>query len=197
MTDTTVNTDIAQVHRRALADTGRLVAGVQADQWALATPDEDWDVRTLVCHVVAGNLWAAELASGRTIADVGDRLDDDVLGADPVSAYWASADAAAAVFEEHGALDAPCAVSYGPVPGRVYAGHRLVDVLIHGWDLAVATGQNPALDPELVGVCLEIVVPQAPMLRATGSFGGDVDTPPDADPQTRLLALLGRPTSMT
>jgi hypothetical protein len=41
-------------------------------------------------------------------------------------------------------------------------------------------------------VCLEIVVPQAAMLRATGSFGGDVVIPPDADPQTRLLALLGR-----
>jgi uncharacterized protein (TIGR03086 family) len=193
MTETTLGTDVARAHRRALSETGRLVAGVGSDQWGLPTPDEEWDVRELVGHVVVGNLWAAELAAGRTIAEVGDRLDGDVLGADPVTAYRESATAAAAAFEAPGALDAPCAVSYGPVPGWVYAGHRLVDVLVHGWDLAVATGQDTTLDPDLVDACLELVVPQAAMLRATGSFGGDVEIPPDADPQTRLLALLGRP----
>jgi hypothetical protein len=74
-------------------------------------------VRALVNHIVAGNLWAAELAAGRTIDDVGDRLDGDVLGGDPLSAYDVSAEAAATAFEAPGALDAPCAVSYGPVPG--------------------------------------------------------------------------------
>jgi uncharacterized protein (TIGR03086 family) len=192
MTDTTVRTDIALAHRRALADTVRLVTGVRSDQWTLPTPDDGWDVRTLVEHVAVGNLWAAELASGRTIEDVGDRLDGDMLGNNPAAAYRASAEAAARAFERPGALEAPCAVSYGPVPGRVYAGHRLVDVLIHGWDLAVATGQDTTLDPELVEACLEIVVPQAAMLRATGSFGGDVEMPDDAGSQTRLLALLGR-----
>ena len=75
------------------------------------------------------------------------RLDGDLLGDDPAAAYAASAAAAAAVFRRPGALDAPCAVSYGPVPGSVYAGHRFLDVLVHGWDLAVATGQDYALDP--------------------------------------------------
>jgi uncharacterized protein (TIGR03086 family) len=192
MTETTVRTDIALAHRRALMGTARLVDEVGYDQWTLPTPDEDWDVRALVGHVVAGNLWAAELAAGRTIDEVGDRLDGDLLGADPIGSYRDSAMAAAAAFEASGAMDAPCAVSYGPVPGWVYAGHRLVDVLVHGWDLAVATGQATTLAPDLVDVCLGIVLPQAAMLRATGSFGGDVETPPDADPQTRLLALLGR-----
>jgi uncharacterized protein (TIGR03086 family) len=140
MTDTTVRTDIAHAHRRTLEDTGRLVAGVRDDQWNRPTPDDGWDVRTLIGHVVAGNLWAAELASGRIIADVGDRLDGELLGDDPVGAFRESAAAAAAAFEAPGALDAPCAVSYGPVPGSLYAGHRLVEVVVHGWDLAVATG---------------------------------------------------------
>src|SRR6266568_8774712 len=111
--------EIAQLHRRALDATGRVVAGMSASQFALATPDADWDVRALLNHLVAGNLWAAELAAGGTIEQVGDRLDGDVLGADPAAAYTASADAAAAVFRRPGALDAPCAVSYGPVPGSV------------------------------------------------------------------------------
>jgi hypothetical protein len=36
------------------------------------------------------------------------------------------------------------------VPGSAYAGHRFLDVLVHGWDLAVATGHDYALDPELI-----------------------------------------------
>jgi uncharacterized protein (TIGR03086 family) len=156
------------------------------------TPDDDWDVRALVGHVVAGNLWATELAAGRTIEQVGDRLDGDVLGADPRGAFEASAASAAAAFEAPGALDAPCAVSYGPVPGRVYAGHRLVDVLIHGWDLAVALDADPTLDAELVEVCLGLVEPEIDLLKSTGAYGGHVAVPDGAAPQTRLLALLGR-----
>ena len=41
---------------------------------------DDWDLRQLVNHVISGNLWAAELAAGGTIAEVGDRLDGDVPG---------------------------------------------------------------------------------------------------------------------
>ncbi|MDR2984494.1 MAG: TIGR03086 family protein, partial [Nocardiopsaceae bacterium] len=140
-------TEIAELHRRALDSTGRVVAGISADQLDLTTPDADWDVRALLNHVVGGNLWAAELAAGNTIDEVGERLDGDLIGTDPAAAYDRSATTAAAVFETPGAMDAPCAVSYGPVPGSVYAGHRFVDVLIHGWDLAEATGQDTSLDP--------------------------------------------------
>ena len=184
--------DIIKVHRRALDATRRVVAGIGSDQWTAPTPCEGWDVRTLVNHVVSGNLWAAELGSGHTIPEVGDRLDGDVLGADPVAAYDASSDAAADVFAAPGALDAPCAVSYGPVPGSVYAGHRFLDVLIHGWDLAVASGQDATLDSDLVEACWAVVEPQADLLRASGMFGHEVEPPAGADDGTRLLALLGR-----
>lgn len=184
--------DIVELHRRALDATGAIVAGIGAKDWEASTPCEGWDVRELTNHVVAGNWWAAELAAGRSIPDVGDKLDGDVLGDDPGAAYKASADAAAAAFAAPDALDAPCAVSYGPVPGSVYAGHRFLDVLIHGWDLAIATGQDATLDPELVNGCLDVITPQAEMLRGSGMFGGDLEVPDSADAQTRLLATLGR-----
>lgn len=184
--------DIAALHRQALQTTRPLVAGTGADQLALPTPDDGWDVRQLLNHVVAGNWWAAELAAGRTIDEVGDRLDGDVLGDAPLAAWDASAEAAAAAFEAPGALEAPCAVSYGPVPGEVYAGHRFLDVLLHGWDLAKATGQSAELDSALVDAALEVLTPQWEPLRASGAFRTDVPVPEDADPQTRLLAMVGR-----
>jgi uncharacterized protein (TIGR03086 family) len=185
-------TDIAVSHRRALEATRGVVSGITADQLDAPTPDAAWDVRALLNHLVSGNLWAAELGAGRTIDDVGDVFDGDVVRDDPLGAYDRSAELAAAVFEAPGALDAPCAVSYGPVPGSVYAGHRFVDVLIHGWDLAMATSQDSRLDPDLVQDCVDVLAPQLAMLQASGVFGVAIAVDPTADAQTRLLASLGR-----
>ena len=184
--------DIAQLHRRALEETGSVVAGIAPDQWNAATPCEGWDARTLLNHIVAGNLWAVELAAGATIEEVGDRLDGDVLGPDPVGSYSASAKAAAAAFRAPGALEAPCAVSYGPVPGSVYAGHRFIDVFIHGWDVAVATGQDTVLDADLMQACLQVLEPQLELFRGAGAFARPLPVPPGATGQTRFLAMLGR-----
>jgi uncharacterized protein (TIGR03086 family) len=185
-------TDIAELHAEALDATGMIVAGIPADRWHAGTPCDGWDVRALVNHVVSGNLWAAELAAGGTIEDVGDRLDGDVLGPDPVGSYSASAKAAAAAFRSPGALDAPCAVSYGPVPGSVYAGHRFIDVFIHGWDLAVASGQDTVLNADLMQACRQVLEPQLELFRGAGAFAGPLPVPPGATDQTRFLAMLGR-----
>ena len=184
--------DIGELHARALDQTGAIVAGITPGQWQANTPCDGWDVHALLNHLVAGNLWAAELGAGATIEDVGDRLDGDMLGADPAASYAASAAAAAATFRRPGAMDAPCAVSYGPVPGSVYAGHRFLDVFVHGWDLAVATGQDPDLDPALMRACREVIEPQVGAFRAAGALGHEPPVPPDATDQQRFLAMLGR-----
>lgn len=184
--------DLRELHDRALDGTRRYVAGVGEGQWNGASPCEGWDVRELVNHIVSGNFWAGELARGKTIEEVGNRLDGDVLGADAVAAYDESARAASEAFHAPGAMEAPCAVSYGPVPGEVYLGHRFIDVLIHGWDVAKATGQDTKLDPELVEACWAVIEPQKDLLLGSGMFGADHTMPPGADRQTALLRLLGR-----
>jgi uncharacterized protein (TIGR03086 family) len=187
-----MSVDLPEVHARALEHARRSIAGVGDDQWDAVSDCEDWTVRELVNHVVTGNYWAAELGSGLTIEAVGDRLDGDVLGTDPVRAYDDSSMVAAAVFRAPGAMDAPCAVSYGPVPGSVYCGHRFLDVLIHGWDVARSTDQDTTLDPELVEPCWAVVEPQMDMVEGSGLFGTPVEVADGADLQTRLLAVLGR-----
>src|SRR6266852_1581548 len=76
-------TTVADWHTRALDATGRVVAAIPADRWLARTPCPEWDVRGLVSHLVSGNLWAAELGAGQTIEQVGERLNGDLLGADP------------------------------------------------------------------------------------------------------------------
>jgi uncharacterized protein (TIGR03086 family) len=187
-----VDASLTEAHRQALDWTGHLVDGIAPDQWASTTPCPSWDVRGLVNHVVAGNRWAAQLARGATIDQVGSRLDGDLLDPSPAAAYWASASQAAEAFEQPGALDAPCAVSYGPVPGSVYAGHRFMDVLIHGWDVAVATGQPDELPDDLAAACLAILEPQLEGFVAAGAFAPAPPPPDGAGPATTLLILTGR-----
>ncbi len=186
-----MDVDVAEVHAAALDRTRAWVAGVGTNDWQRPSTCPAWTVRELVNHVVSGNWWAAELGAGATIEGVGDRLDGDVLGDDPLAAYDASAAAAAAVFRAPGALDAPCAVSYGPVPGSVYCGHRFMDVLVHGWDVAKSTAQDTTIAPELVEALWAVVAPQRDMLVGSGAFAV-VEIPDAADRQTELLALLGR-----
>jgi uncharacterized protein (TIGR03086 family) len=184
--------DLPDLHEKALTATRAVVANVASDQWSAPTPCGDWDVREVVNHIVGGNWWVAPLLSGHTIADVGDRLDGDVLGDDPLAAYDQSAGEADAVFHRPDAMAAPANVSYGPVPGEVYCGHRFLDVLIHGWDVAKATGQHTDLPDELVEGAWEVVRPQLDLLKASGMFGTEMAVPDDAASQVKLLAVLGR-----
>ena len=65
-------------------------------------------------------------------------------------------------------------------------------VLVHGWDLAMANGQDYALDPQLMEACRQIIEPQLEAFRSAGAFGPEVAVPAGASTQTRFLALLGR-----
>lgn len=184
--------DLPAVHEAAATAFSERVGGIASEQWDNGTPCAEWSVRELATHVASGNLWVAELVAGKSIADVGDRLDGDVLGDRPTDAVAASCRAAVDAFNADGAMDAPCAVSYGPVPGSIYCGHRIVDLVGHAWDLATATGQSTDLDPALVAACIEIIEPQYEMLAGSGAFGAPTDPGSAAEPQTRLLAMMGR-----
>ena len=184
--------NLPESHEAALEWTQRIVAGVQEIQWSNPTPCEEWNARTLLNHIVAGNYWVAPLVEGKTIEEVGDKYDGDLLEHDAYGAYERSAKIAAHAFFEPGAMTALCAVSYGPVPGAVYCGHRIFDVTVHGWDLATGTGQDATIPVELVEACHEIIEPQAEALRQAGVLGPKVKLGSKASKQANFLALIGR-----
>jgi len=177
---------------QAMASTQRFLDGVRPAQWSGPTPCTEWDVKQVANHIIGENLWAGELFNGRTIAQVGTRFDGDLAGIDPVAAYRTSMDAARSSVEAPGAMEITCHLSFGDVPGAEYAGQLFMDLLIHGWDIAKATGQDTRLDADLVAACLPIAHQMTSQFRSAGVFGEDLPVAPDADPQVRLLALVGR-----
>ncbi|HET7490008.1 MAG TPA: TIGR03086 family metal-binding protein [Acidimicrobiales bacterium] len=184
--------DVVAVYRRAAEGFGSLVRQVEASQWGRSTPCADWDVRALVHHVVNEDAWAPPLLAGRTIAEVGDSLDGDLLGDDPVSAWDDRIGAALAAAGEDGVLDRVVHVSFGDISGREYLSQMATDHVIHGWDLARGIGAPDDLDPDLVEWTWGFIEPQADAWRAAGVFGPRVEVPDGASLQVRLLALLGR-----
>ncbi|MER6945241.1 TIGR03086 family metal-binding protein [Nonomuraea sp. NPDC000554] len=195
MTSTPVE-QLAQV----LADTERLVAAVRDEQWADPTPCTDWDVRRLVNHLVVGNRAFASILRGQELSreDVRRLQAEDALGDKPVAAYRAAADALLAALIQPGVLDRVVTVPIGPAPGIVALHLRMVETLVHGWDLARATGQEPRFPDDIVERELEFTRDQLAGVPADRSpFAPPTPVPGDAPAIDRLAACLGRPATAT
>jgi uncharacterized protein (TIGR03086 family) len=183
--------DVSTLHARTVADFGARVAAVGAERWGGRTPCTEWSVRELVNHVVGEDRWTPPLVEGRTIAEVGDSLDGDLLGDDPASAARAAGDAAVASLAAGVAAGATVHLSYGDEDVVEYAHQLAADHLIHGWDLAVATGGDPSLDPDLVAAVAAWFADREELYRGAGVVAARVDAAAD-DPQSALLAAFGR-----
>ncbi|MEU6488550.1 TIGR03086 family metal-binding protein [Streptomyces sp. NPDC046887] len=180
-------------HAEALELFTERVHAIRADQWDDATPCTDWSVRELVNHLTSEQLWVVPLVrEHRTMKDVGDAFDGDVLGEDPVATWDQAAAGARAAFAEKGALDRVVSLSYGQTPATAYCAQMVTDLVVHAWDLSRGIGADERLPKPLVDFALREVGPHAGALAGSGLFAPAVDTPDGADDQTRLLALTGR-----
>jgi len=189
MTDTTQIPDVVALYDRVSAALQELVAGVRPEQWQASTPCTEWDVRALVNHVVGGTRYFVANIRGTEQPD----RSLDFLGDDAVAAFAAATGDLHDAFLEPGVLDGVFASPLGQRPGRGLVQMRIVEHLVHGWDLGTATGQRLDVPAEVVeGVLagLRQAVPGGQ--RPGGPFKDEQPAPPDAPPLDRLAAFLGR-----
>jgi uncharacterized protein (TIGR03086 family) len=187
--------DLVQLHGRCGRRFAALVAGVGAGQWRNDTPCSEWDVRTLVHHLLYEQCWVPPLLDGLTIEQVGDRFDGDLMGEDAPAwpGLLASAiEQAHAAVAQPGALGQTVHLSYGDASGEEYVTQLIVDLAIHAWDLARATRQDGTLDPGAVALLLPWAEANVGLVAASGMFGSRIDVGPDSGDDIRLLGLLGR-----
>ena len=160
--------------------------------WGRPTPCSEWDVRAVLQHVVNELAWVPPLLAGRTIAEVGDSLDGDLLGTDPVGAFHHHCRAAHEALDEPGAMGRTVHLSYGDETAQGYAEQLTADLLVHAWDLARGAGTEEQLPDELVAWASGYLTENAAAMAGSGMFDPPVEVPHDTAPQTRLLALTGR-----
>jgi uncharacterized protein (TIGR03086 family) len=173
----------------------QVVTGIGDDQLAAPTPCHGMTVADVLDHV--DGLCLAFTAAAAKNLDAGRQApaaDGSRLGAD-----WRAripgrlAHLAAAWRDEHawagmtraGGIDMP-----GEIAGTV----AIDEVVVHGWDVAVATGRGYSCDENLVLAAYGFA--QAAVARSPqgtpGLFGPPVTVPDDAPLLHRLLGLTGR-----
>ena len=174
-----------EMYRAATRQAIQVAEGIRPDQLTSPTPCTEWTVQDLLDHIVGGTGYLAA-----------------ALGAEPTEPPTGAtaADLAAGVAACLERLADPAALEHrSPSPlGFEWSGLEAtagtsMDVLVHTWDLASATGQDTALDSAVVDACVAMFLPAMPEGgRAAGIIGPAIEVADDASPQDRLLGSLGR-----
>lgn len=185
-----------ELFSKSAAQAWGCVKEVRQEHLSNKTPCTEWDLRALLNHMVNELLWIPEMLDGKTIADVGDKFDGDLLGDDPVAAWKAAADAARQAIE---ATDPTTLVhlSYGDHPAERYIAEVGADILIHGWDVGQAIQCSQIFETDVAQAVYDQLAPHIQEYRDAGVIAEPINVSDNADIQTRLLAICGRKSTAT
>lgn len=179
-------TDIADRYRARAARLTEVVEGVPDDAWSNASPCEGWTARDVVRHLVETT------AAVPTWAGL-DPLASPDVDADPAAAWVATRDAMQSL------LDDPerAGTTYEGMGGETTIGETVdrfiaLDLVVHRWDLARASGQDDTIPADDLAAAQQIADGLGEMIRSEGVCGPAVEVAADASAQDRLLAHLGR-----
>ena len=179
----------------AAAESARVVAEVPGHPMDAPTPCDDWDLRTLVNHVILWTAYSAERrAHGESVAE--DLMSKDFT-ADPGFAedYAAQIGRAVAAWSDPAAWERELGVMGSGTPAADVAAMLIAEMVLHGWDIARATGQEYACDEAVATSVLATVEAQGDLFRQYQGFAAVVPLPADEEGATvldRALSLSGR-----
>jgi len=180
---------------RAVASTAGIVKTVRPDQAGTPTPCAEWNVWDLLNHII-GTLWLSEaLLSDRAPRHPmgpGGLPGTDLAGQDPAAAYAEASAAALTAASAGDSLTRVHATPFGDMPGPALAGFTTLDILVHGWDLAKATGQPADLDGTLAAHVLAFAEQAITPGSRAPRIGPAVPVAADVPLTDRLVAFMGR-----
>ena len=173
--------DPVQTYETATAQARQIMQGVKPDQLKQSTPCTEWDVQALLDHMAGAQTGLAGIVSGSKVDP----------GANPIETLDVAAAAMVKAAKSPGGLEKMVKGFQGEVPAAQMLTIACMDLGIHTWDVAKATGQDTALNPGLV----EFILPTTEGLAAgkpSPAFAAPVDIPDGASRQDKLLGLSGR-----
>jgi uncharacterized protein (TIGR03086 family) len=171
--------DLLDLYARASEWTGTRVRGALSDL-DVPTVCDGWDVRTLMNHMLETQRYFAGSARGEDVQLHPDP--PDLLSADPVSDFDQARADTLRTFDEPGVIDRT-----GPALGIAFS-----DQLLHGWDLAVSTGQDATMPPGLPGAAYAMIHGRFTDEQRKGVFKPEISIGPHTSAQEKLLAYTGR-----
>jgi uncharacterized protein (TIGR03086 family) len=174
-----------------------LVGQIRPEQWSNPTPCTEWNVRTLVGHMIVSRQGCCELLKGASAANYVSMYEKqtEAAGSDPVTTLKSGVRSVRAAFAEPGALERTVHHPIGDIPGSRLLGMLIGDSVVHSWDLATAIGVDVGLDEQLVELVYAQYAPRAQngALYATGWIAAPTRPLPEgATPLEQLIHLMGR-----
>jgi uncharacterized protein (TIGR03086 family) len=175
----------------------RTVANVDASKFGQPTPCTEWDVRTLLNHLIVWTSYSLEArANGESVGqDVIDR--DFAADAGFAAAYRAQLDRALTAWADPATWERSLDVMGSPMPSADVAALSISEMVLHGWDLATATGQAYTVSEPAAAAAMRAVEANAELFRQYKGFAEPVEVPPAASALDRVLALSGRDPAWT
>ena len=175
----------------------RTVGNVHESQLGRPTPCDDWDVRTLLNHLIVWTSYSLEArAHGDSVAQ--DLIDRD-FAADPgfAAGYRAQLDRALTAWSDPAKWEGSLNVMGSPMPAADVAALNIAEMVLHGWDLAAATGQAYTVSEPAAAAAMRAVEANADLFRQYKGFAEPVEVPASASALDRLLAASGRDPAWT
>ncbi|MFJ2745202.1 TIGR03086 family metal-binding protein [Streptomyces sp. NPDC087440] len=169
------------------------LSAAHPDQLDAPTPCSDFTVGRLGRHLVAVLRRIALAGSGGDPLSV-PGIAEDVTDEGLLKAWEEAFRDAQDAWADPSVLTRSLTLPFGTLPGAAAALAFTVEFTVHTWDLAVATGQSPAWDPEVVALGITTARRAIPAERRGGPvpFGPVVEVPADAPAIERLVAWTGR-----
>jgi uncharacterized protein (TIGR03086 family) len=169
------------------------VLGVSPDGWSHATPCGQWSVTQVLQHAAGDQQAWASTMTGEPGPSYDPFSPSGQLDESPVVVLDRTLQASTKAFASLGASpESPTPLPQGVLPIRVAVGACALDAAIHGWDIAVATGQASPLTPELARELMWVATQVVEPLRAWGAYGAIVEPGDATDEMAGLLQYLGR-----
>ena len=176
----------------ASAEAARVVGNVPPHALDTPTPCGDWDLRTLLNHTILWTSYSAERrAHGESVAE--DLMNKDFT-ADPGfrEDYARQIGQAVRAWSEPNAWEGTRNVMGDATPAADVGAMLLMEVGLHGWDVARATGQEFTVDDRTAKALADVVSAQAELFRKYQGFADAVEPPENATVFERALTLSGR-----
>jgi uncharacterized protein (TIGR03086 family) len=187
--------ELHEMMAKAATEVAEVARNVKPDQLDARTPCADWDVRAVVNHLMFWSAFRSELAARKESAPADDPIDektDFTAERDWPRTMAAQLERAVAAWGEPGATEGDTGLAGGSMPARMIAMMMLGELVVHGWDLARATGQPLTADATTLETVHEMAVTMGPQGRKMGAFGDEVSVPDTAPMLDQVLALSGR-----
>ncbi|NDL56592.1 TIGR03086 family protein [Phytoactinopolyspora sp. XMNu-373] len=171
-----------------------VVRGIEAGQLSAPTPCSEYDVHKLLNHVL---FWGPSLESAarKEVFPPPADSDRDVDLVDAgwadtyerqsrrIAASWSQPEAWEGLTQLGSPMDLPASMIGGMVMG---------EFVVHGWDLARASGQQVMWDDDVLAFVYQEVEKTAEQGREMGVYAERVPVPADAPVLDQILGLTGR-----